>query len=701
MLKPEAAQRVAKSMGYTGDMRKFKEFLASSPSGQMKMASMYKAAKGMVIHAAKGVSVQKKGGGKFKVVIPPDVRAQAEAAGVLDQVLEAASGRAKVGASTFSGSNKRIRANQAVANINQILADATAPPPAAPAAPVEEAPAAPVEEAPAAPVEEAPAAPSAPAAPAAPAAVYNPPAPIGEAMTNRAFNPNLQGDQRVNAQKIEVKDDQLLKEGTGELGETTPITAQQATTTTATMPTQMDTKTYDATTTEGKLPEATATQGSIDPRAEIEAQTQETTGISDLDAAQIDTPQTVQDAPTRELEEGELVDGSAVDQSKVENVFGSGEVQAASVQDELGGLLAQFEGGNNPAWAAGGMRRANAEMARRGLSASSMAGQAIIQAMMESALPIAQMDASNKQQMNMMKAEQRAKFLQMDFDQAFQAKVINASKISDIANINFNAEQQIALENARMAQTVDLANLSNKQALVMAEAAQLSQLEMANLNNRQQAEVMNAQNFLAMDMKNLDMKQQTELFNVQNRVQGMFNDQAAENAAKQFNASSENQMNQFFAGLKSTVEQFNAAQKNGHEQFNAGQANAVAQFNTNIQNQRDQFNAQNQMVIAQSNVQWRRAVATGDTAAINRSNELNATALLNMSSQAYQNLWQEHADTMERSWKSAESAQDRLNQLAAISMQGEIDMTMNDKKTKSNNLGLIGGLIGKIINPFS
>jgi len=197
------------------------------------------------------------------------------------------------------------------------------------------------------------------------------------------------------------------------------------------------------------------------------------------------------------------------------------------------------------------------------------------------------------------------------------------------------------------------------------------------------------------------MKQQTELFNVQNRVQGMFNDQAAENAAKQFNASSENQMNQFFSGLKSTVEQFNAAQKNGHEQFNAGQANAVAQFNTNIQNQRDQFNAQNQMVIAQSNVQWRRAVATGDTAAINRSNELNATALLNMSSQAYQNLWQEHADTMERSWKSAESAQDRLNQLAAISMQGEIDMTMADKETKSNNLGMIGGLIGKIINPFS
>ena len=107
------------------------------------------------------------------------------------------------------------------------------------------------------------------------------------------------------------------------------------------------------------------------------------------------------------------------------------------------------------------------------------------------------------------------------------------------------------------------------------------------------------------------------------------------------------------------------------------------------------------MVIAQNNVQWRRAVSTGDTAAINRANELNATALLNMSSQAYQNLWQEHADSMERAWKTAENSQDRLNQLAAISMQGEIDMTMNDKTTKSNNLGMIGNLVGKIINPFS
>ena len=60
--------------------------------------------------------------------------------------------------------------------------------------------------------------------------------------------------------------------------------------------------------------------------------------------------------------------------------------------------MQDFQGGKTPAWAAGAMRAANAAMAARGLGASSMAGMAVVQAAMESALPIAQMDASNKQQ---------------------------------------------------------------------------------------------------------------------------------------------------------------------------------------------------------------------------------------------------------------------------------------------------------------
>ena len=163
---------------------------------------------------------------------------------------------------------------------------------------------------------------------------------------------------------------------------------------------------------------------------------------------------------------GQQISGSAVNQGQVQQIFGQQPLEATTVSGELDSLMQDFHGGKTPAWAAGAMRAANAAMAARGLGASSMAGMAVVQAAMESALPIAQMDAANKQQIAVESARQRANFLQMEFNQEFEAKVKNAARVSEIANINFSAEQQIALENAKMAQTMNLANLSNRQAKV-------------------------------------------------------------------------------------------------------------------------------------------------------------------------------------------------------------------------------------------
>jgi hypothetical protein len=361
--------------------------------------------------------------------------------------------------------------------------------------------------------------------------------------------------------------------------------------------------------------------------------------------------------------DSELVSGSAVDQTKVGEAFGTGEVQAASVQDELSSLMAQFEGGDTPAWAAGSMRKANQMLAARGLSASSMAGQAVIQAAMEAALPIAQIDAGNKQQMALMKAEQRAKFLQMEFDQDFQAKVINASKVSEIANMNFSAEQQVALENARMAQTVDLANLNNRQAVVMAEAAALSQLDLANLSNLQQAAVQNAQNFLQVDMANLSNAQQMEMFKQQTLANSILTDAAADNAMAQFNATSELQRDQFMTSQATQISQFNAAQTNAMAQFNANEANAMAKYNSEIQNQREMFNAQQYAVIAQANAKWRQDATTMNTAAANQSNFEYAKQVNGLSNKVLDQIWQRERDLMQFAVAQSESALERSTRL--------------------------------------
>jgi len=444
--------------------------------------------------------------------------------------------------------------------------------------------------------------------------------------------------------------------------------------------------------------------------AGITAAQQEGTSVANVEAAQ-GTGILMDNPVQRQIQNGELISGAANAQTAA--AFNE-EIQAATatptkqatVQGQLETLMAQFEGGETPAWAAGSMRNAMATLSARGLGASSLAGQAVIQAAMEAALPIAQMDAqtqsqfeqqnlSNRQQRAILAAQQRAQFLGQEFDQAFQARVANAAKVSDVANMNFTAEQQVALENSRIANTMNLTNLSNSQAMVMAEASALANMDMANLNNRQQAAVQNAQNFLQADLTNLSNQQQTELFKAQQRVQSLFTDQAALNAAQQFNATSQNQVDQFFASLQSNTAQFNASQANAQAQFNAGQVNVIERFNAEINNQRDQFNAQNRLIIDQSNAQWRREIATADTAAVNRANEINAQALLGYSQQAYNNLWNYYADNMEWAWTSAENERQRYMNLAITKMQGDTSMALAEAKADYESSAGFGNLIGK------
>jgi hypothetical protein len=542
---------------------------------------------------------------------------------------------------------------------------------------------------------------------------------IGDVTAQRMYQPAVPTGGVVQAAMTPISAGQEVAPTTGALTGGVAVQTAQAATAQATAPQQMQANQMQAVQAAPAVDAAvTATQAAQanpqDPRAQITAAQQTTSSVGNLQAAQgnavlMNNPQ------QRQIQQGELISGSSVDATKAAQVTAQTQAAAASaqpsqqalVQGQLANLMTQFQGANPPAWAAGAIRTANAQMAARGLGASSLAGQAIVQAAMEASLPIAQADASiiaqferdnlsNRQQSAMLAAEQRAKFLGIEFDQEFQAKVQNAAKVSDVANMNFTAEQQVALENSRIANTMNLQNLSNTQAMTMAEAAALAQLDTANLNNRQQSAVQNAQNFLQVDMANLSNQQQTELFKTQQRVQSLFTDQAAENASRQFNASSQNQVDQFFANLSSQTAQFNASQQNAQAQFNAGQVNTLERFNAELNNQRDQFNAQNQLVIAQSNAQWRREIATADTAAVNRANELNATSVLDISKTAYDNLWQYYADTMEWAWKSAENQVDRNNALAIAELDAKTRGTIAAEQSSSAAGSAIGNLIGTL-----
>ena len=431
-------------------------------------------------------------------------------------------------------------------------------------------------------------------------------------------------------------------------------------------------------------------QGAVSQQAQITAATQapETTALAGVQAAQGAAAQ-VAGAPTRVAQAGEMVAGPTVDMGRVEKTLAA--TQAAqgavtedmTVQGQLNKLLSNFDAGAPPPWAAASMRNATAQLAARGLGASSLAGQAIVQATLEAATPIAAADAkvfeqmglqnlSNRQQIAVLTGQQRAQFLGQEFDQAFQTRVLNAARVADIADKNFDAQTTIAIENARLTNTMDVANLSARNAVVLAKAAQMSQLETTNLNNRQQAAVDNAKSFLMMDVKNLELRQQTSLFKAQEVADALLSDAALSNAVRITNANNTLEAAKISETLALTASQFNASERNKVKLANMDAANALIKFNAQEANDRQEFNTRMAAEINVVNAKILADVSTANTAAVNAANAINAKNATELSASVYAQQSQTYRDLLSYSWKTGESAKDRISNLVIASIQKDV-----------------------------
>ena len=307
--------------------------------------------------------------------------------------------------------------------------------------------------------------------------------------------------------------------------------------------------------------------------------------------------------------------------------------QLESLQNEVSTALAS--GNPLPVWARGAAKATEAAMNRRGMSASSMAAEALAEGIMNSAIPIAKADADTYKQM------------------IFQ-----------------------------------------------------------NLANNQQANITNAQAYLQMDMANLSNRQQTSLANLNARQSFLLSDQAAQNAALQFNATSQNQVNQFYDGMSAQMAEQNAVRADAMNQYavseqnkisalnaqndvavaeaNAARESAINQFNAQLESQRQQFNVNNQREIDQSNVVWRRSINTANTAATNAANQANAQNLLNLSNWALSAAWQQWRD--EASWVNTSSENDanRNHNLAMAALERSTAVDLQDQSSKDAMYQMIG-----------
>jgi len=198
-------------------------------------------------------------------------------------------------------------------------------------------------------------------------------------------------------------------------------------------------------------------------------------------------------------------------------------------------------------------------------------------------------------------------------------------------------------------------------------------------------------------VQNLTNQQKTNEIEFQGLMQKMFTDQAAENAALQFNAESQTQVDQFYEQLNASIETGNVNRAAANEQFNVNEANAMTQYVETLNNQREQFNANMEAQIAQANAAWRRQANLTDTAADNEANRINAQNLLNLTVQAQDRLWMEYRDTIQWAMQTAENTADRNHQMAIAAMELDGNEDLYETKMLYDTAQSIGGFVFDLV----
>ena len=406
-----------------------------------------------------------------------------------------------------------------------------------------------------------------------------------------------------------------------------------------------------------------------------------------------------EDAITELGENPEALEDRLTDFTEAQRGVIEGLPEEALVSNQLDSLLAGIQDGNIPTWASPAVAAVEQMLAQRGLEASSVGRDNLVNAIIQSSIPIAQ---ANAQAIQQSVAQEKTLIAQEELANAQlrqQTALSNADKVFQLNIAQFNADQQTALSNSKFLQTVSLTEASNDQQATIQNAVLMSQANLAEADFTTKLAIQNAQAFLQTDLANLNATQQANILTAQQQQQTLLSNQSAANVAAQFNATSKNQTNQYMASLAAQIDQYNASQYNASVQFNAQAINAaaarnaqrvadvnkanaaivnqVAQFNEQMDFNRDQWNAANAQAVVNSNVDWRRKANLANTAAQNAVNQQNVANAFQLSTQAQAFLWQELRDQADYDFKFADNTATRKVQAMVQAAGTEGDIARN------------------------
>jgi len=194
----------------------------------------------------------------------------------------------------------------------------------------------------------------------------------------------------------------------------------------------------------------------------------------------------------------------------------------ALVSTQMEGLLAGMEEGKTPAWARPALAAIEANLAKRGMSASSIGRDAMFNAIIQSALPIAQSNAtalqdrarqnlSNEQQANLAAAQNTMTVRMQNLANRQTAASQTASMAQEIKVQQGSFSQQAVMTEAQQDQQTKITNAQLAQDRAKQESAQKQQAAIATLDSNTQKDLANLRALNEAGAANLTAAQQTKL----------------------------------------------------------------------------------------------------------------------------------------------------------------------------------------------
>ena len=333
----------------------------------------------------------------------------------------------------------------------------------------------------------------------------------------------------------------------------------------------------------------------------------------------------------------------------------SGLPQEALVSVQMETLMAGMEDGEVPAWARPALAKVESNLAMRGMSSSSIGRDALFNAIIQSAIPMAQSNAQAvqnatsqdkqiaadflaknagfKQQMDLanMSNDQQMRLANLSALNQASSENMNARQQTELANLNnrmqtnllqgkiaadmgiaqLNADQQRAVQNASMVANVDMTKFNSAQQVELTNSKFMQSMVATKFSADQQAAMQNATAMATMDMANLDKNAKIAVQNAQAFLQMDMTNLSNEQQSNVMKAQNQQQVLLSDTAARNAALQFGAANEQQVQQFMASLGVQVEQYNSSSNAAREQFNA----------------TAKDRAAAIDAGNELQAASL--------------------------------------------------------------------------